>query len=77
MPYIVIGAIIGIIGVIIGGILISINRWIQMKHQGKEAGKERRIKAREGYLSPLRQALSKYMYMSVKGVAAYRRAGDA
>ena len=71
MPDIVIGAGIGIGGVIIGGILTSFNSWIQMKHQEREAGKERRIKAREGYLIPLRQALSKYMNMSVRGAAAY------
>ncbi len=71
MSNIVVGAIIGIIGVIIGGILTSINNWIQIRHQGKEARKERRIRAREGYLIPLRQALSKYLNMSVRGVTAY------
>ncbi|MBI2832723.1 MAG: hypothetical protein HYX79_10755 [Chloroflexi bacterium] len=67
----VVGAVIVIIGVIIGGILTSINNWIQMRHQGKEARKERRIRAREGYLIPLRQVLSKYMNMSVRGYTAY------
>ncbi len=71
MSDIVVGAAIGIIGVTIGGILTSINNWIQIRHQGKEAGKERRIRAREGYLIPLRQALSKYLSMSVRGVTAY------
>ena len=71
MSNIIVGAVIGIIGVIIGGILTSINNWIQIRHQGKEAGKERHIRAREGYLIPLRQALSKYMNMSVRGVTAY------
>lgn len=71
MSDIVIGAIIGITGVIIGGILTSINNWVQIKHLEKEALIGRRIKAREGYLIPLRQALSKYMSMLVRGVTAY------
>jgi len=71
MSDIVVGAAIGIVGVIIGGILTSINNWIQVKHQEKEARKERRVRAREGYLIPLRQALSKYMSISVKGITAY------
>lgn len=76
MSDIVIGATVGIIGVIIGGILTSVNTWIQIRHQGTEAGKERRIRAREAYLVPLRQALSKYINMSVRGVTAYTVLGE-
>lgn len=71
MSDMVVGAIIGIGGVIIGGILTSINNWVQIKHQEKEALIGRRAKAREGYLVPLREALSKYMSNSIKGVSAY------
>lgn len=60
-----------IVGVITGGILTGAISFIQIRHQTKEARKDRRVRARESYLIPLRQALSKYMNMSFKGYSAY------
>ncbi len=76
MPDIVVGATIGIFGVIIGGLLTSINNWVQIKHKEKEGLIGRRIKAREGYLIPLRESLSKYMGNSIKGITAYAVLGE-
>ncbi len=74
MSDIVVGIIVGvtgIVGVTVGGIVANIGSRTQLKHQEKEARIARLIKVREGYLIPLREALSKYMRESITGASAY------
>ena len=75
MSDIVLGAIIGVGGTIIGGALIGISSWmqlrVQLKHSEREALIGRRSKTRESYLIPLREALSKYIANAIKGISAY------
>ena len=67
----VIAGITGLFGALIGGNIVSINNWIQVKTQTREAKISRLIKSRETYLLPLRESLSKYMSISMKGFQAY------
>ena len=66
-----IAGITGLLGALIGGGIASINNWIQVKSQTREAKIARLIKSRETYLLPLRESLSKYMSISMKGFQAY------
>ncbi len=61
----------GLFGAIIGGCIASINTWTQIKHQKEDAQIARFVKAREIYLLPLREALSKYMSNIIKGYTAF------
>src|SRR4030042_6207838 len=65
-----------LIGALIGGGIASINNWTQIKHQREDALISRRIKARESYLFPLREALSNYINNNIRGAAAYRTLQD-
>src|SRR4030042_5507642 len=60
-----------LIGALIGGGIASINNWTQIKHQREDALISRRIKARESYLFPLREALSNYLNNNIRGITAY------
>jgi Ni,Fe-hydrogenase I large subunit len=75
MSDITLGAIIaglsGLLGALIGGAIASVNNWIQIKHQREDALISRRIKARESYLVPLREALSNYINNNIRGITAY------
>lgn len=61
----------GLFGVLIGGAIASVNSWIQIKSKTREAEISRRIKSRETYLISLRESLSKYLSISMKGYKAY------
>jgi hypothetical protein len=65
-----------LIGASIGGGIASINNWIEIKHQRENALISRRIKVRESYLVPLREALSNYINNNIRGFAAYRTLQD-
>jgi hypothetical protein len=75
MSDIVLGAIIGGGFAVIGGIVVGIINWKQLKdqlrHSEINALIDRRSKARESYLIPLREALSKYIANAIKGISAY------
>jgi hypothetical protein len=80
MSDITLGAIIAglsaLIGALIGGGIASINNWMQIKHKREDALLDRRIRDRERYLVPLREALSNYINNNIRGAAAYRTLQD-
>jgi len=69
MSDIVVGALIGIGGVVVGGCISYVTTRLQLKQQEREARRERLISDRERYLTRLRECTSKWIKNSNMVVA--------